>query len=150
MKLHKNIAYGYSCGSSVIALLTGKHPLIIQENIVLYRKKHHPKKDDPSFETKHIYNQDQTYWSELRHFLKKQIGKNRTVDIWNKNIKLKNFAANVNPKDWFIVLTKEHVQLINNNIVYDCNNMSGESMTWHIWKDQRIICYIKLRGYIKP
>lgn len=149
MKLHKNIPYGYSCGSTVISLLTGKNPYHVENSLVEYRKKHIPKNDDPSFEAKHIYNRNQTYWSELLHFLRKQIGNHRTVDIWLKNIKLKNFAKTVNPKHWYIVLTKDHVQIINNNIVYDCNRMSGEKMCWHIWKDQRIICYVRLKGYIK-
>lgn len=144
MQIHSNIPWYYSCGATVIGLLSGKHPSAIESEIVKYRRKHSPKKDDHSFTQKFIDDKNYTYWSELRYFLRKKIGKNRTVDIWDKNIKLKDFADQMRQKGWFIVLTKNHVQIINDMLVYDCNALRGEWVHCHVWKNQRIICYVRL------
>lgn len=147
MKLHTNIPDYYSCGSVVIGLITGKDPCDIQQSLIRYRRKNPPKANEFCFQLRDLSNANNTYWNELRYFLRKRIGKHRTVEMWNKPaIKLGDWVYSVDPNNWYLVMTSDHVQIVHNRKSWDTAAIQGMPVNQHKWNKRKVICYIQMKG----
>jgi hypothetical protein len=145
MKLHFADRFGGSCGSVVLAILLNKEPAKMEHEILKYRKTHKPKDVSRRCYKQNIHNYKITYWSEIKALLSKFVKNRKTVAV-KEEIKLKDLIANkLDPKNYYIVLTTSHIQIVHNKKVWDTDGM-GQSIKTHLWNRCKVHYYIRLNA----
>jgi hypothetical protein len=142
LKLY-NVDIYASCGAVTLGTILGKCPYKIEEEIIAYRKKNPPNLDDYIVRSNWLEDRSITFFEEALHFAKPFIGRNKVITP-ARQIDLFRLVNNVlDPNHVYMVMTKDHLQLVWNYSVWDTVSRGGH-ISQHVWRNNGVISYIKL------